>query len=158
MKPNTIRILIMGLPGSGKTTMARALKQHLESSSTVEWFNADDVRKRFNDWDFDLKGRVRQSLRMRDLADQSLANFVIADFVSALEEQRTNFQAHWTIWMDTLTVSRFEDTNQIFVSPNNYDFRVTEQNAEEWAKFIGDQILKNQRRSMIVCCAGMNQT
>ena len=99
------RILIMGLPGSGKTYFSRALKKYLEKNSTlinlpeqatdvewfnyrarVEWFNADDVRKKFNDWDFSETGRIRQSHRMRELADASDANFVICDFVAPLVE------------------------------------------------------------------------
>jgi len=155
------RILIMGLPGAGKTFMAQALKQYIESNSaffrpqaealygsyaTVDWFNADDVRKRFSDWDFSHEGRIRQSHRMRELADSSTADFVIADFVSPLTEMRNNFKADWTIWMDTLDAGRFEDTNRMFVPPELYDFRITEQNAEKWAEFIGDHILEDRRR------------
>ena len=56
----TQRILIMGLPGSGKTTLALELKKHLNA----EHFNADDVRQRFNDWDFSEAGRIRQSVQI----------------------------------------------------------------------------------------------
>ena len=155
------RILIMGLPGAGKTYMARALKQHLESHSVlfhpsaetvhssqarVEWFNADDVRKRFNDWDFSQEGRIRQSHRMRELADKSHCDFVIVDFVAPLTEMRHNFKADWIIWMDTIEAGRYEDTNRMFVPPEFYDFRVTEQAAEKWAEFIGNHILENRRR------------
>jgi adenylylsulfate kinase-like enzyme len=66
------RILIMGLPGAGKTYLAERLKQQLENhGSTVGWLNADEVRRHFNDWDFSREGRIRQSLRMRELADES---------------------------------------------------------------------------------------
>ena len=155
------RILIMGLPGSGKTFLAQALKQYLEANSaffrpqtealygsyaTVEWFNADDVRKRFNDWDFSPEGRIRQSHRMRELADRSAADFVIADFVCPLTEMRNNFKTDWTIWVDTIEAGRYEDTNRMFVPPEFYDFRITEQNAEKWAEFIGDHILEDRRR------------
>jgi DNA polymerase III delta prime subunit len=155
------RILIMGLPGSGKTTLAQALKQYLEECSaffntqaealcggyaTVEWFNADDVRKRWNDWDFSHDGRIRQSHRMRELADRSQDDFVIADFVAPLTEMRNNFGADWVIWMDTLDASRYEDTNRMFVPPEVYDFRITEQAAEKWAEFIGEHILEDRRR------------
>ena len=106
------RILIMGLPGAGKTYLATALKKYIENNSdfynttaetfvasgaTVEWFNADDVRKQFNDWDFSHEGRIRQSHRMRELADASSADFVIADFVAPLPEMRNNFKADWTV-------------------------------------------------------------
>ena len=159
------RILIMGLPGSGKTYFSRALKKYLEKNSTlinlpeqatdvewfnysarVEWFNADDVRKKFNDWDFSETGRIRQSHRMRELADGSSANYVICDFVAPLVEMRNNFKADWTIWIDTIDAGRFEDTNRAFIPPEVYDFRVTEQNAEHWAAFVGRHILEDHRR------------
>ena len=155
------RILIMGLPGAGKTYLAQALKQHLESHSVlfhpsaetvsssqarVEWFNADDVRKRFNDWDFSQEGRIRQSHRMRELADKAQCDFVIVDFVAPLTEMRHNFKADWIIWMDTIEAGRYEDTNRMFVPPEFYDFRITEQAAEKWAEFIGNHILENRRR------------
>jgi adenylylsulfate kinase len=155
------RILIMGLPGAGKTYLAQALKQHLESHSVlfhpsaetvhssqarVEWFNADDVRKRFNDWDFSQEGRIRQSHRMRELSDDSSADFVIVDFVAPLPEMRYNFKADWTIWMDTIDAGRYEDTNKMFTPPDVYDFRVTEQAADKWAEFIGTHILEDRRR------------
>jgi len=155
------RILIMGLPGAGKTYMAEALKQHLESHSVffhsgaetvhssqarVEWFNADDVRKRSNDWDFSQEGRIRQSHRMRELADASKADFVIVDFVAPLPEMRYNFKADWTIWMDTIDAGRYEDTNKMWTAPDVYDFRITEQAADKWAEFIGTHILEDRRR------------
>ena len=155
------RILIMGLPGAGKTYLAQALKQHLESHSVlfhpsaetvsssqarVQWFNADDVRKRFNDWDFSQEGRIRQSHRMRELADDSSADFVIVDFVAPLPEMRYNFKADWTVWVDTIDAGRYEDTNRMFTPPDVYDFRITEQAADKWAEFIGTHILEDRRR------------
>ncbi len=155
------RILIMGLPGAGKTTLATTLKKYIEEHSAlyhsdkesvhqsyakVEWFNADDVRKRFNDWDFSQEGRIRQSHRMRELADRSSADFVIADFVAPLPEMRYNYKADWIVWVDTIDHGRYEDTNKMFVSPDVYDFRVIEQDAEKWAEFIGNHILENRRR------------
>ena len=155
------RILIMGLPGAGKTYLATALKKYIElnsdfynptaeaitaSGATVEWFNADDVRKQFDDWDFSHEGRIRQSHRMRELADRSRADFVIADFVAPLPEMRNNFKADWTVWMDTIEAGRFEDTNRVFDAPDVYDFRVIEQNAEKWAEFVGDHIIEDRHR------------
>ena len=164
----TQRILIMGLPGSGKTYFAERLKKYIEDnsnvqtmplermlhlelppiaySSKVDWFNADEIRKRFNDWDFSREGRIRQSVRMFDFAVSCSGDFVICDFVAPFVEQRNNFKADWTIWMDTIDAGRFEDTNRAFEPPEVYDFRVTEKNAEKWAEFVGDHILYNRRR------------
>jgi adenylate kinase family enzyme len=140
----TQRILIMGLPGSGKTTLAKALQAKLN----CPWFNADDVRKQFDDWDFSEAGRIRQSKRMRDLADNCPNNptYVIADFVAPIVDMRNNYKADWTIWMDTIREGRYADTNKMFVEPEIYDFRITEQNAEKWADFIADHIIDNRRR------------
>jgi hypothetical protein len=141
------RILIMGLPGAGKTYLAQQLKQQLENhGSTVGWLNADEVRKHFNDWDFSREGRIRQSLRMRDLADESNTDYVIVDFVAPLPEMRHNFKADWCIWMDTIDAGRYEDTNKMFVEPDVYDFRITEQAAEKWSELIAEHIADNRRR------------
>ncbi len=141
------RILIMGLPGAGKTYLADKLRTLLwESGRTVSWFNADDVRKKHNDWDFSHAGRIRQSIRMRELADASTNDYVICDFVAPLVEMRNNFKADWTIWMDTIDEGRYEDTNKAFQVPEFYDFRITEQNAEKWADFIAEHIVDNRRR------------
>jgi hypothetical protein len=141
------RILIMGLPGAGKTYMAAKLKQLLnDAGKRVGWINADEVRRHYNDWDFSREGRIRQSLRMRELADTSNTDYVIVDFVAPLTEMRNNFKADWTIWMDTIDAGRYEDTNKMFVPPEVYDFRITEQNAEKWAEFIADHIIDNRRR------------
>ena len=116
------RILIMGLPGAGKTTLAKALQARLN----CVWFNADEIRARYNDWDFSTEGRVRQSKRMRILADDSNREYVIADFVAPLKQMRDIYAADYVIWMDTISKGRFEDTNQLFEPPEVYDLRITE--------------------------------
>ena len=127
----------MGLPGSGKTFLSKELKKQLESlGKKVDWYNADIVREKFNDWDFSQEGRIRQSIRMKVLSDESDADFVIADFVAPLPEMRVNFNADWTIWVDTIKEGRFEDTNKAFVPPDSFDFHVTEQDSKIWAKRI----------------------
>lgn len=147
----------MGLPGSGKTTLAERLKQRLEdvlnpinehsltpisdARVTVAWLNADIVRKKYDDWDFSISGRIRQSLRMRELADTSSADYVICDFVCPLPEMRNNFQAHWRIWVDTIPAGRFADTNNMFVPPTVWDFRITEQDADKYSELIVKKIL-----------------
>jgi hypothetical protein len=160
----------MGLPGAGKTYFAERLKQFIETNGdifkvnpdrvmnyegipdhammkvSVDWFNADEVRKRYNDWDFSRDGRIRQSLRMFEFAMKCSGEFVICDFVAPLPEMRHNFKADWTIWIDTIDAGRYEDTNRAFVPPDVYDFRITEQNAERWVEFVGTHILENRRR------------
>lgn len=137
----------MGLPGSGKTTLAESLRQRLwEEGRTCTWFNADQIRTQFNDWDFSEAGRIRQSVRMRELADKATTDYVICDFVAPLVEMRNNFKADWTIWVDTIDEGRFENTNKVFVEPEVYDFRVTEQNSEKWSEFIASHILEDRRR------------
>jgi energy-coupling factor transporter ATP-binding protein EcfA2 len=157
------RILIMGLPGSGKTTLAGALKRYLEQhgeisyaralqehigdlNAQVTWFNADDIRRKYNDWDFSNDGRIRQSLRMFQFSMEAGGDYVICDFVAPLVEMRNNFKADWTIWMDTIREGRYADTNAAFVEPEVYDFRITEQDAEKWAEFIGQHIIDRRRR------------
>ena len=146
MKPQ--RILIMGLPGAGKTYLAQHILEHLQAEKkSVRWLNADDVRKEYNDWDFTEAGRIRQSLRMRTLADSFVdVDYVICDFVAPLVEMRNNFKADWCIWVDTIDRGRFEDTNRVFIPPEVYDFRITEQNGEKWGEFIAAHILDNRRR------------
>ena len=79
------KILIMGLPGAGKTTLAEALRERIwQEGRTVTWLNADEVRKQHDDWDFSETGRVRQSKRMFDLAKAATTDYVIADFVAPL--------------------------------------------------------------------------
>jgi adenylylsulfate kinase len=138
------RILIMGLPGSGKTTLAEQLMRLLAPDAVH--LNADAIRKVNNDWDFTPAGRIRQSQRMRDLADGIVRKYAIADFVAPLPEMRNNYRADWTIWVDTIREGRYADTNAMFVEPEVYDFRITEQNAEKWADFIADHITNNRRR------------
>jgi len=143
----TQRILVMGLPGSGKTYLAQHILEHLQHyRKTVMWLNADDVRKKYNDWDFSHEGRIRQSLRMRELADSYDCDYVICDFVAPLVEMRNNFKADWTVWVDTIDKGRFEDTNKVFIPPDVYDFRINEQNGEKWGEFIAAHILEKRRR------------
>jgi|TARA_R100000455_G_C6255214_1_gene111169 adenylylsulfate kinase len=134
-----MKILIMGLPGSGKTTLAKLLVPMFNAV----WINADEVRKEADDWDFSEEGRKRQSLRMWTLAEEAVDRNrnVVADFVCPTEETRTQFKADYTVWMDTIKEGRFEDTNKIFQNPTKYDFRVPHMDATMWAYLIKQDIL-----------------
>ena len=141
------RILIMGLPGAGKTTLAEAIRNKLwEEGRTVTWLNADEIRKKYDDWDFSTEGRIRQSIRMKTLSEETTTDYVIADFVAPLVEMRTNYDADWTIWVDTIREGRYADTNKMFIEPESYDFRVNEQDSEKWSEFIGQYIIDDKRR------------
>jgi len=133
-----LRILIMGLPGSGKTTLALELMRLLAPNAVH--LNADAIRKINNDWDFNIEGRMRQALRMRTLADGIIRDYAIADFVAPLKEMRDIYSADYTVWVDTIQAGRFEDTNKAFICPDNYNIRVTTQDAGHWANIIQSEL------------------
>ena len=128
----------MGLPGAGKTTLANELAKLIESKR----LNADEIRRVANDWDFSEEGRKRQSKRMSDAALKlkNEGNNVIADFICPTPEARKIFPADYIIWVDTIKEGRFEDTNQMFVKPENFDFHVTTQDAKVWAPKIFEDL------------------
>ena len=128
----------MGLPGSGKTTLASELVPLLKA----KWLNADEVRKEANDWDFSEEGRKRQAKRMADFAKKlkDEGNFVVADFICPTPEARALFPADYIIWMDTIKEGRFEDTNKMFVKPEKFDYHVTTMDAKNWAPKILKEI------------------
>ena len=129
----------MGLPGSGKTTLASKLVPLLKA----KWINNDKIRQAHNDWDFSESGRLRQSKRMADFANKykKEALYVVADFICPTPELRDLFNADHIVWVDTIEKGRFEDTNKIFIKPKKYDFHVTSKNAELWANKIADELL-----------------
>ena len=131
-------ILIMGLPGSGKTTLANELATLLKAKR----LNADEVRKEANDWDFSEEGRKRQSKRMADFALKlkKEGNNVIADFICPTPQARALFPSDYIIWVDTIKEGRFDDTNKMFVKPEKFDFHVTTQDAKNWAPKILKEI------------------
>ena len=137
------KILIMGLPGSGKTTLAKLLAPMFNAV----WLNADKVREEVNDWDFTPTGRTRQTDRMKTYAQKALDDNrnVIADFICPTEQTRRDFDADYIIWMDTIKECRFEDTNKMFEPPIFYNFRVTHKDASMWAFLIKKDMEKTLR-------------
>ena len=133
----------MGLPGSGKTSLASELAPMLNA----KWLNADAIRKEANDWDFSQDGRKRQAKRMANLADKfkKEGNTVIADFICPTPKARSLFNPDFIVWMDTIKEGRFEDTNKMFVIPDKYDVKVTEKNKKMWAIKIKQIILENNK-------------
>lgn len=132
-----IKVLIMGLPGAGKTTLAAELSTQLYNAGySSAWFNADDIRHATNDWDFSTEGRMRQATRMKALAEDAESNFAICDFVAPLKEMREAFNPEWIVWVDTVKESEYKDTDSIFVPPTDYHFHVTEKDAKKWAATI----------------------
>ena len=131
-------ILIMGLPGSGKTTLALELAPLINAKR----INADEVRKNANDWDFSEEGRTRQAKRMAELAQKikEQGNHVVADFICPTPKARSLFPADYVVWVDTIKKGRFDDTNQMFVKPEKYDCHVTTQDAKVWAPKIAKEI------------------
>ena len=133
-------ILVMGLPGSGKTYLAKRMQPLLKAA----WYNADIVREMANDWDFSPEGRTRQARRMADFALKlkSEGNYVVADFICPTPEARKLFPADYVVWVDTIKEGRFEDTNQMFIKPEKYNFHVTSQDAQLWAPKIFEDLKK----------------
>jgi adenylylsulfate kinase len=133
-------ILVMGLPGAGKTTLADEMAPMLNAKR----LNADEVRKAADDWDFSEEGRVRQAKRMAEFALKLKAegHYVIADFVAPTPGARSLFPDDYRVWVDTIKKGRFEDTNQMFVNPKNFDYHVTTQDAKKWAPLIIEEIKK----------------
>ena len=137
-----MKILVMGLPGSGKTHLSERLQDHLNCA----WYNADAIRKMANDWDFTPEGRNRQANRMRTVADYEMINgrVVICDFVCPTQHTRDQFDADIVIWMNTISEGRFEDTNKMFECPNTADYIVehlmTDEEIEQLACLIGKSL------------------
>jgi adenylylsulfate kinase len=138
------KILIMGLPGAGKTTLARALAPRLNAVH----FNADEVRAHINkDLGFSELDRIEQARRMGWLCDQVVKTgcFALADFICPTTTARTAFTEGgpaFVVWVDRVQQSRFEDTNRMFVPPERHDIRVLPTGSVEyWVEQVA-QVLR----------------
>lgn len=140
-----MKILVCGLPDSGKTTLSKKIVEDLKRINIpVSYFNADEERAKADDWDFSIDGRKRQAKRMARLADQAVISgcWAICDFVCPTRETRTIFSGDFVVWLDTIDKGRFEDTNQIFQPLTKYDFRIRDHEDFPWSTYIIDTILK----------------
>ena len=162
-----MKILVCGLPGSGKTWLAERLIKHIKNCA---WYNADFVRKFSNDWDFSVEGRIRQANRMKTFADFEKGNgrWVICDFVAPTEKAREAFASDYVIWMDTIKEGRivssklselkninnlpfdanllsqskeFEDTNKVFETPSKIDTRITHFMSDDEIKKLAEELI-----------------
>src|ERR1051325_6158922 len=135
------KILIMGLPGAGKTTLAKALVPLLNAVH----FNADAVRTNVNkDLGFSLEDRIEQARRMVWLCDRVVeaGPFALAYFICPTEETRAAFGEAFVVWVDRIGESRFADTNRMFVPPSRFDVRVTaEGTALYWAQHVYERLM-----------------
>ena len=136
-----MKILIFGLPGSGKSTLAKPFADLIGGVH----INADAIRTEYNDWDFSLEGRNRQASRMKYLSDGVVkaGKIAVADFVCPTHLTRLEFNPDYTVWMDTISRCRFEDTNDLFETPELVDYHV-----EKWFDNAHNQLMPVVQRWM----------
>jgi len=143
----------MGLAGTGKTTLGRRLQEKLKAA----YFNADEVRTMFNDWEFSPKARDRQATRMAALATIAENDYVIADFICPTKNTRDLFDPDYIVWMNTekesnsangpaAAGSTFKQTDKMFEAPTDYDVMVTEKDVDKWTEIVYTDVLNQLPR------------
>jgi adenylylsulfate kinase-like enzyme len=141
-----LTVLIFGLSGSGKTTLALNLVNLLKKEKTVTWLNADVIRDKYKDWDFSLAGRERAAKRMQSLAYLDHSDIVVIDMIAPTNELRNIIGAHWNIWVDTVSCSKYKDTDLLFENPvPKPQFRVNTQESVYWSQVIAANILNSPK-------------
>ena len=137
-------ILVMGFPGAGKTYLAERLKAKLSCA----YYNADNVRRLSNDFDFSLKGRLLQAERMRKLAVAELekSSIVICDFICPTRQTREIFKPDMLVWLDTVKESQYNDTNEMFEPPkkSECDYIIRTKNGDYFSDVIAHHILNGE--------------
>jgi hypothetical protein len=134
------KILIMGLPQSGKTTLAKTLVPLLGAVH----FNADAVRGNVNkDLGFSHPDRIEQSRRMGWLCDRVVeaGHYAVADFVCPTPETRAAFGDAYVVYVNTRKPTPYEDTRSIFVAPEKVDFEVLEWDDGQCARLIARHVI-----------------
>jgi adenylylsulfate kinase len=138
------KVLIMGLPGSGKTTLANLLVPKLNAV----WFNADAVREDINkDLGFSKEDRIEHATRMGILCDWVVKSgqYTVADFVCPTKETREAFDPDFIIWVNRIEAGRFKDTNKIFEEPQGADVVLTDGTPPEWCDEVLGKIWQTEK-------------
>ena len=148
-----MNILVFGLPGSGKTTLANKLSKKIGATH----LNADEVREQFEDWDFSDEGRLRQAKRMAQLADEANTQHVILDFVCPTKEYRKLVKPDIVVFMDTIQLGRYADTNKVFETPDQndkIDYHITQKSSDIEAQRIASDLISFDWRKPTVQMLG----
>jgi len=121
------KILVMGLSGAGKTTLAEKIVKGLRSyGCDVTWLNADEIRALTNNWDFSEEGRLLQAHTLRRMADDAPTDIVLVDFIAPLAKQRAIFDPDFIVWVDTIGASQYTDTDSVFESPTVVNYYISD--------------------------------
>jgi GTPase SAR1 family protein len=140
-----MKILVMGLPGSGKTTLAKELSKEIDAIH----LNADEMRNKvWTDLTFKYTDRIVMAQRMGALSDVLInqGHNVIADFVCPTEQTRQAFGSAFIVWVNRIENSRFDDTNNLFEKPKQVDVEIN------YGLTINEQINMIVRKIHVAFC------